>query len=131
MARAIESEAFGYRTRRGGFMDGRYVIAKLGTMRKEREWLVQATSDDRIVVQGNYQADGRKECATGAIGCFNVDGTNGRLTTQGGYFPHLAIAKPFEFPADFVKACLEVCHALDAETDEGIIKVAHTVRVIG
>jgi hypothetical protein len=131
MGRQIEGEAFGYRTRRGGLMDGRYVIAKLGSMRKEREWLVQATSDDRIIVQGNYNADGRTECSKGAIGCFKVDGSGGRLTTQGGYFPHLGFAKPFEFPTDFVKACLEVSHALDAVTDSGVVIVHQTVQVIG
>lgn len=103
-----------------GSLGGRYVHAKLGTMRKEREWLVQATDDDKIIVQ-----------ADNAIGIFGVDGKNGRLTTAGGYFPHLAIARPFEFPAEFVRTCLDVCQPLDAETSQHGITVVHTVRTIG
>lgn len=102
-----------------GALGGRYVIAKLGTMRKARDWLVQATDDDRIIVQ-----------ADGAIGVFDVSGANGRLCTQGGYFPHLAIAKPFEFPGEFVRTCVDVAHPLDAQTSDLGMIVEHTVRVI-
>jgi len=115
---------------KSGPLGGRYVIAKLGKMRKAREWLVQATSDDRIIVQGNYLEDGRTECATGAIGMFGVDGKGGRLCTQGGYFPHLSIAKPFEFPAEFVRTCLDICQPLGSETTESGVTVMHTVEVV-
>jgi len=102
-----------------GPLGGRYVEAKLGRMRKPRKWLVQATSDDRIIVQ-----------TEGAIGIFGFDG-KGRLSTRGGYFPHLAFAAPFEFPAGFVAACLDVCQPLGAETTAHGCTVAHTVEVIG
>lgn len=102
-----------------GALGGRYVTAKLGKQRKARKWLVQATNDDRIIVQGE-----------GAIGIFAMDG-KGKLCTTGGYFPHLALARPFEFPAGFVAACLDVCQPLDAETSYGGVTVAHTVQVVG
>lgn len=101
-----------------GALGGRYVHAKLAKMRKPRKWLVSATSDDRIIVQ-----------ADGAIGIFGMNG-KGRLTTRGGYFPHLALATPYNFPAGFVTACLDVCQPLDSETTAHGITVAHTVQVI-
>lgn len=101
-----------------GCLGGRYVFAKLAKMRKPRKWLVQPTSDDRIIVQ-----------AEGAIGIFGFDG-NGRLTTRGGYFPHLAIATPYTFPVGFVATCLDICQPLDSETTEHNCTVAHTVQVI-
>lgn len=102
-----------------GALGGRYVEAKLGRQRKARRWLVQPTDDDRIIVQGD-----------GAIGIFAFDG-KGRLCTRGGYFPHLALASPFEFPAGFVAACLDVCQPMGATTSQGGVTVEHTVRVIG
>lgn len=120
-----------YQTRKGP-MGGRYVIAKLGTMRKEREWLVQATSDDRIIVQGSKPGKpGYSTPYADAIGCFDVTGKNGRLTTKGGYFPNLPFAQPFEFPPEFVRACLEICQPLDAVGDYGVAVIHHTVQVIG
>jgi len=104
---------------RVGALGGRYVIGKLGNMRKDRDWLVQATDDDRIIVQ-----------ADGAIGVFDVSGANGRLCTTGGYFPHLAIARPFEFPRDFVRAALEIAHPMDSETHACGVIMQNTVRVI-
>lgn len=101
-----------------GAMGGRYVHAKLAKMRKPRRWLVQPTSDDRIIVQ-----------ADGAIGIFGFDG-KGRLTTRGEYFPHLALATPYEFPAGFVAACLDVAQPLDSETTENGCTIRHTVQVI-
>jgi len=101
-----------------GALGGRYVEAKLARMRKPRRWLVQPTSDDRIIVQ-----------AEGAIGIFAFDG-QGRLTTRGGYFPHLALAVPYTFPTGFVAACLDVCQPLGAETTERGCTVAHTVKVV-
>lgn len=112
-----------------GPLGGRYVHAKLKGQRVEREYLVQATSDDRIIVQGSKPGQpGRATPYADCIGCFNVDGTGGRFTTRGGFFPHLAIAEPFDFPPDFIRACLEVCQPLDAVTDGGGIIVNHTVQ---
>lgn len=122
---AVTTEtAYGYMTKRGGILDCRYVMAKLGTQRKEREYLVQATSDDRIIVSEGYGSKG-------TIGTFKVDGSEGRITFAGAHFPHLALAKPYEFPPDFIKACLHVCHALDAVTEGGGIIAHQTVKVIG
>ncbi|MHB8432251.1 MAG: hypothetical protein ACYDCA_01360 [Candidatus Tyrphobacter sp.] len=64
------------------------VAAKRAAMRKPREWIVMPTSDDRIIVQ-----------ADGAIGIFDWRSGKGRLSTKGGYFPHLAIAKAYIFPS--------------------------------
>lgn len=105
---------------RVGALGGRYIIAALGNQRKARDWLVQATDTDQIIVQAD-------DC----IGCFDVSGANGRLNFRGGYFPHLALAKPFTFPPDFVRAALEIAHPLDSETDTGRgVIVCNTVRVI-
>lgn len=96
------------------------VIAKLAGMRKIREWIVMPTSDDRIIVQTD-----------GAIGIFDWRSGNGRLTTKGGYFPHLAIAKPFVFPVEFIRACLQACPSLGGAhmlCDRAVI-VENAVRI--
>ena len=97
------------------------VTAKLGSMRKAREWVVMPTSDDRIIVQ-----------TTGAVGIFDWRTGAGRLTTRGGYFPHLAIAKAFTFPAAFVRACLRVCPSLGGASVlcDGMLVVEHTAQII-
>ena len=96
------------------------ITAKLGSMRRAREWCVMPTSDDRILVQTD-----------GAIGIFDWRTGAGKLCTRGGYFPHLAIARPYTFPPDFVQACLRVCPSLGGETalTPGRI-VEHTARMI-
>ncbi len=115
---------------RAGSLGGRYVTAKLGTMRVAREWLVQPTSDDRIIVQGSKPGKrGRPTPYNDCIGIFGFDGA-GRLSTNGGYFPNLALAKPFMFPAGFVAACLDVAQPLDSETTAGGVTVSHTVTVV-
>ncbi len=81
------------------------IVAKLDNMRKLRTWSVLPTSDDQIIIQ-----------ADGAIGIFNWRSGKGKLCTKGGYFPHLAIARPFTFPAEFVRACLAACPSLGGET---------------
>lgn len=63
--------------------------------------MVMPTSDDRIIVQ-----------ADSAIGIFDWRSGKGRLSRKGAYFPHLATAKPFVFPLDFVRGCLQACHSL-------------------
>jgi len=81
------------------------VVAKLGSMRKTRAWSVRPTSDDRIIVQ-----------ADGAIGIFEWRQGTGALCTTGGTFAHLAVARPFAFPPEFVQACLRECPSLGGET---------------
>jgi hypothetical protein len=96
------------------------VIARFAGMRKARAWTVMPTSDDRIIVQ-----------AEGAIGIFDWRSGKGRLSVKGGYFPHLAIAKRFIFPPDFVRAGLQACPSLGgvhALCDSGVI-VENTVRI--
>lgn len=117
---------------KAGYLGSRYVIAKLGTMRKEREWLVQPTSDDRIIVQGSKpDRPGKPSSYPDAIGIFDAaGGKNGRLCTRGGFFPHLAIARAFDFPPEFVRTCLDISQPLDSETTQGGCTVAHTVQVI-
>lgn len=96
------------------------VTATLGTMRKPRRWHVQPTSNDLLIVQ-----------ADGAIGLLDWRTGKGKLTTQGGYYPHLALARPFDFPADFVAACLAACPSQGGETAlaGGSIVVKHSVQV--
>ncbi len=95
--------------------------AKLPGQRKTREWSVlPVEGGERIVVQ-----------ADGVIGIFAWRTGEGKLCTRGGYFPHLAIAKPYAFPADFVQACLRVCPSLGGETviGGGVAIVEHSIRV--
>ena len=106
-----------------GALGGRSVIAKLGNQRKPRAYLVQATSDDRIIVSEGYGSKG-------SIGCFDMQG-RGVMTFEGAHFPHLRLARPFAFPPEFVRTCIDVAHPLDSETDTGRgVIVANTVRVI-
>lgn len=94
------------------------ITAKLPGMRKAREWSVMPTDRDRILVQTG-----------GAIGIFDFRTGAGKLCTRGGYFPHLAIAKPYVFTTEFVRECLRVCPSLGGETHltPGHV-VEHTVR---
>lgn len=96
------------------------VVAKLAGMRKARTWMVMPTSDDRIIVQ-----------AEGAIGIFEWRTGKGRRTTRGGHFPHLAIAKAYVFPVDFVRACLQACPSLGGANElcDGAFIVENTVRI--
>lgn len=99
---------------------GPKVEGKLGKMRKTRTWSVMPTSEEgRLIVQ-----------ADGAIGTFDFRTGKGRLNTKGEYFPHLAVAAPFDFPPEFVRACLEACPSLDGETTRGGVTIAHTVEII-
>lgn len=69
-----------------------------------------------------------------AIGQFDFRTRKGVLNTKGEYFPYLNAAlgaKPYEFPDEFVKLCLEACPSLDGETSRGGVTVMHTVRTIG
>jgi hypothetical protein len=55
------------------------------------------------------------------------------LNTKGEYFPHLSPAlgaKPYEFPAEFVRLALEACPGLDSESTRGGVTVVNTVRTI-
>lgn len=102
---------------------GPVVVGKLGKMRKARRWHVSPVDDGSIMVQGE-----------GCIGQFDFRTRAGVLNTRGGYFIHLARvagAVPFEFPAEFVAACLEACPALDSETSRGGVTIVNTVRTIG
>lgn len=77
------------------------VTAKLGTMRKAREWTVNppvAGREGQIIAQ-----------ADGAICCFDPNTRKGVLNQKGEYFVHLSPgtgAVPYEFPQDFVDACI-------------------------
>jgi hypothetical protein len=97
------------------------VTAKLGNMRKVREWIVLPRSDGQIMVQ-----------ADGAIGAFDFRTGKGRLNTKGEYFAHLAVAQPFEFPQEFVTACLKVCPSLGGTTEvvPGVLTIVNTVTVL-
>ena len=76
------------------------VTAKLSKMRKPQSFTIYprstSTSDNDIIVQSDK-----------SIGKFNPETGEGVLNTKGSYFPHLAFALPFQFPADFVQACVE------------------------
>lgn len=101
---------------------GKSVVGKIGNLRKERTFSVQPQSDGNICVQ-----------ADGVIGVFDFRTRKGVLNTKGGYFPHLSAAlgaRPFEFPAEFVAACLEACPAQDSETTRGGVTIVNTIEVI-
>ncbi len=96
------------------------VIAKLAGMRKIREWIAMPTSDDRIIVQTD-----------GPIGIFDWRSGNGWLSTKGGYFPHLAIAKPFVFPVEFIRACLRGPSFGGQHTEcHGALIIEHAAKII-
>lgn len=103
---------------------GPRVRGKLATMRKPRDWSVQPEDNgEYIVVQGD-----------GSIGRFNLKTRKGVLNMRGEYFPHLSPAlgaKPYEFPAEFVRLCLEACPGLGSESSRGGVTVVNTIRTIG
>lgn len=99
-----------------------HVVGKLHKMRKAQEFTVQPASDGTLFVQSDK-----------SIGKFDFKTGKGVLNVKGSYFPHLSPvlgAFAFEFPTDFVKACLEACPALDSETSRGGVTVVNTIKVI-
>ena len=74
------------------------VNAKLASMRKPQEFVVYpaGTYPGLIVVQSDK-----------SIGAFDRETGKGRLNTKGKYFPHIPLGKPYQFPPEFVKACIE------------------------
>lgn len=103
-------------------VNGQTVTGKLATMRKPQRFRVWPTSDGKIMVQSDR-----------SIGMFDYRSGSGRLARDGSYFHHLAFAAPFEFPAEFVRACLQACPTLDGVTEMagGAVVVSNTVEVIG
>ena len=102
-----------------------YVTAKIGNMRKPQRFHVSPTDDNRIMIQSDK-----------SIGLFDFRTRQGILNTKGSYFPHLNPslgAKRYEFPAEFVQACLEACPALDSVSvlGGGVAYVDNTVKIIG
>lgn len=98
---------------------GGQVSGKLGKMRKPQAFSVLPTDDGRIIVQSSK-----------SIGIFDYHGTKGRFTTKGKYFHDLAMAESFDFPAEFVKLCLEVAPALDKEITVGGVTIQTTVKIL-
>jgi hypothetical protein len=101
---------------------GPHVRGKLAGQRKARDWSIQPVDDGSIIVQ-----------ADGAIGQFDFRTRRGVLNVKGEYFPHLRPelgAKPYEFPAEFVRLALEACPGLDSESTRGGVTVVNTVRTI-
>lgn len=101
---------------------GPHVVGKLHTMRKPQDFVVQPASDGTIVVQSDK-----------SIGRFDFKTRKGVLNTKGSYFPHLNSmlgAFAFEFPVDFVTACLAACPALDSETTVGGVTIVNTIQVM-
>jgi hypothetical protein len=78
------------------------VLAKLASMRKPQSFTVYpAAADGTIIVQSD-NAIGRFDPST-RKGVLNYKGSNPK------YFLHLNVAlgaTPYEFPADFVEACV-------------------------
>ena len=93
------------------------IAAKLGTMRKAQSFTVYPMgSDGSITVQSDK-----------SIGVFNPATGKGLLNTKGGYFIHLsrsAGAVPYEFPADFVTACIAAVPKKGAQIGGGIVVIA-------
>jgi len=97
------------------------VSAKLGNMRKPQEFIAMPMSGSQPLIM--VQSDK-------SIGFFDYRTGEGKLNTQGCYFPHLSMAKPFRFSQEFVQACLEACPSLGGQTDLGGVMVNHTVQII-
>lgn len=98
------------------------VVGKLGSMRKDQEFTVRPRSDGTILVQSDK-----------SIGVFNFRTGKGMLNTKGHYFTDLSPGSgvvAFEFPAEFVAACLEACPPLGSETKVGGVTFVNTVKVI-
>ena len=75
------------------------VSAKLANMRKEQEFVVYPfkLGEHFVTVQSDK-----------SIGQFDIETGKGVLNTKGSYFPHLSFgALPYQFPPEFVMACLE------------------------
>lgn len=101
---------------------GPRVRGKLAGQRKARDWSIQPVDDGSIIVQSD-----------GAIGQLDFRTRRGVLNTRGEYFPHLHAAlgaKPYEFPAEFVRLALEACPGLGSETSRGGVTVVNTIRTI-
>jgi hypothetical protein len=102
---------------------GPRVRGKLAGQRKARDWSVSPVDDGSILVQGD-----------GCIGQFDFRTRRGVLNTKGEYFLHLSAAlgaKRYEFPAEFVRLCLEACPGLGSESSRGGVTVVNTIRTIG
>lgn len=102
---------------------GPHVVGRLAAMRKPQEFLVRPVADGSVYVQSDK-----------STGRFDFRTRRGVLNTRGTSFAHLSPvlgAVAFEFPADFVAACLAACPALDSETDTGCgVVLVNTVRTI-
>lgn len=101
---------------------GPRVRGKLAGQRKARDWTVQPVDDGSIIVQ-----------ADGAIGQLDFRTRRGVLNVKGEYFPHLSPAlgaKPYEFPAEFVRLALEACPGLDSESTRGGVTIVNTIKTI-
>ena len=99
---------------------GPRVRGRLAGQRKARDWIIMPQDDGAIIAQ-----------ADGAIGRFDFRTRQGVLNTRGEHFPPLSPlmgAKPYEFPAEFVRLALECCPALDSESSRGGVTVVNTVR---
>lgn len=102
---------------------GKSVVGKIGGLRKERSFSVRPCSDGELMIS-----------TTDAIGKFDFRTRKGVLNTKRGGFialTKLAGAREFEFPAEFVTACLEACPAQDSETTRGGVTIVNTIEVIG
>jgi hypothetical protein len=95
------------------------VSAKLGSMRKPQDFLIQPTDDGRVLVQ-----------STKSIGWFEPKTGKGRLCTTGCYSWHLSTAKPFRFPPEFISEALHACPSLGGETIHHTVTIKNTVKII-
>lgn len=117
----MEKVTFGEFTVVPGYF-GPKVEGKLARMRKPQTFSVSPCSDGTIMVQSEK-----------SIGQFDYHTRKGVLNTKGSYFPHLSAALGavgYEFPADFVAACMEACPALGSETTVGGVTIVNTIEVI-
>ena len=119
----MSEETYGEFRLRPCILGGSAVIGKLGKMRKDQDFIVRPASDGSIYIQSDK-----------STGKFDFRTRKGVLNTKGTTFAHLNAfmgAVEFEFPPDFVRACLAACPSLDGETDTGRgVIVSHTVKVI-
>jgi len=73
------------------------VVGRLGNARKPQSFSVQVLQGGRVIVQSDK-----------SIGEIDLETGHGRYNPKGHYFPHLALARPYQFPPEFVE---QVRHA--------------------
>lgn len=93
---------------------------QLGHFKYHDLWSVYPMGDGRVLVFGDIRG----------VGCFDHKTGRGRFTHVGTGYSDLANASTFQFPPEFVSACLAVCPSLGGESEINGHVFNHTVMVL-